>query len=312
MRVVGDVGGTNARFALVDADGALQHEQTLACGDFADLGAALAFYLEHAKVGEVTDAAVAVATAVTGDRIKFTNNEWDFSVNDVKSRLGLSRLIMLNDFTALAMSLPHLTADEVRQVGRGRAAANAAIGLIGPGTGLGVSGLVPNGAGGWIPLSGEGGHVTVAPADAREIELVKIVWDLAPHVSVERLVSGFGLPTLYRAVAQLQGVAADELENWEISERGVAGSCPVCRETMDVFCAMLGTAAGNLALTLGARGGVYIGGGIVPKLGAFFEQSKFRERFENKGRFVDYMSAIPTFVIEAKYPALVGAAQAFA
>ena len=311
IRLVGDVGGTNARFALIVDGGEPQDQQVLACADFHDLGAALTCYLQHLGVKPV-EAAIAVATAISGDTIKMTNNDWEFSVEEVRRRVGLERLLMLNDFTALAMSLPHLKNHELRQVGGGQAKVGSPLGILGPGTGLGVSGLVPNGFGGWIPLSSEGGHVTCSPADARELDILRIVQDWTPHVSTERLVSGFGLPTLYRAVAQLHGVAAEDYDAAQIGERGVAGSCAVCRETMEVFCSLLGTAAGNLALTLGARGGVYIGGGIVPRLGAFFEQSRFRERFEAKGRFSGYVAAIPTWVIEAKYPALTGAAQAFA
>lgn len=310
VRLVGDVGGTNARFALVVDGGQPEQQQVLACADFRDLGEALAFYIDHVKV-KPQQAAVAIATALTGDTVRMTNNHWVFSTEEVRQRLGLERLIMLNDFTALAMSLPHLQADEVRQVGGGSPVAGAALGILGPGTGLGVSGLIPDGRGGWIPLTGEGGHVTCSPADARELDVLRVVQQWTPHISTERLVSGFGLPTLYRAVAELQGVAAQDLDPAQIGERGVAGSCPVCRETMEIFCSLLGTAAGNLALTLGARGGIYIAGGIVPRLGAFFDQSRFRERFEAKGRFSDYMASIPTLVVEARFPALTGAAQAF-
>lgn len=310
VRLVGDVGGTNARFALVVDGGEPQDQQVLACADFADLGEALTFYLQHVSL-KPTEAAIAVATAIAGDTIKMTNNDWAFSVEEVRQRIGLQRLLMLNDFTALAMSLPHLKQDELRQVGGGQARVGAPLGILGPGTGLGVSGLIPNGSGGWIPLASEGGHVTCSAADARELDILRIVQDWAPHISTERLVSGFGLPTLYRAVAQLHGVAAQDYDAAQIGERGVAGSCPVCRETMEVFCSLLGTAAGNLALTLGALGGIYIGGGIVPRLGSFFDESRFRERFEAKGRFSGYVSAVPTWVIEAKYPALTGAAQAF-
>lgn len=310
VRLVGDVGGTNARFALVIDGGAPQSELVLPCAEYADLGDALAAYLAQVQA-RPQDAAIAVATAITGDTIRMTNNHWVFSTEAVRQRLGLQRLIMLNDFTALAMSLPHLAAGEVRQVGRGQSLAGAPLALLGPGTGLGVSGLVPDGRGGWIPLAGEGGHVTCAAADAFELEILRVLQDSNPHISTERLVSGFGLPTLYKGVATVRGAAVEELDAADIGERGTAGSCPVCRETMEVFCSLLGTAAGNLALTLGARGGVYIGGGIVPRLGSFFDQSRFRERFESKGRFADYMAAIPTLVIEARYPALTGAAQAF-
>lgn len=310
VRLVGDVGGTNARFALVVDGGQPESEQVFACADFDDLGGALASYIETLDVKPV-EAAIAVATPITGDIVKMTNNHWVFSTEEVRQRLGLERLLMLNDFTALAMSLPHLQPDELHQVGRGAALVGAPLGLLGPGTGLGVSGLIPAGKGGWIPLSSEGGHVTCAAADELELDILRIVQGRAPHISTERLVSGFGLPTLYRAVAQLRGLEPENYDAAEIGERGVSGSCAVCRETMEVFCSLLGTAAGNLALTLGARGGVYIGGGIVPRLGEFFDRSRFRQRFEAKGRFTEYMAGIPTLVIKAKYPALVGAAQAF-
>lgn len=311
-RLVGDVGGTNARFALVPPQGDLpEQEKTLACSDFSGLAAAIAFYLAEAGGVQPEAAAVAVATPIVGDQIRFTNNDWSFSIAATQKQLGLERLLMLNDFTALALSLPHLPAHEIQEVGNVPAPSEtAAIGLLGPGTGLGVSGLIPDGRGAWIPIRGEGGHVTMSAANERELEVLRCMMQLTPHVSAERMISGFGLPAFYRAVAMVQGVSVEDLEPSEITERGRLGTCPVCREVVDMFCAMLGTVAGNLALTLGARGGVYIGGGIVPKLGEYFLNSAFRERFEAKGRFVEYMQAIPTRIILAKYPALLGAAKA--
>jgi glucokinase len=218
-------------------------------------------------------------------------------------------LLMLNDFTALALSLPHLTTRQLRQVGSGYAALNAAKALIGAGTGLGVSGLLPTKTG-WVPIEGEGGHVSFSPANIRETEILRIVWREFPHVSGERLISGIGLDPLYRAIAELEGKSGPAPTPATITEHALRGNDDLCLNVMNTFCGMLGTAAANLAVTLGARGGVYIGGGIVPRLGEFFDRSPFRERFEAKGRFSDYLKNIPTKVILADYPALTGAAQA--
>ena len=152
MRLVGDVGGTNARFALVDdGGGAPVRERVMHCADHPDLGAAITRYLDDEGRPDVREAAVAVATAVTGDHVKLTNNPWSFSIEGTRRALFLDRLLLVNDFTALALSLPLLSPAEVRQVGGGTALAGAPIGLIGAGTGLGVSGLLPSG-GGWVPL----------------------------------------------------------------------------------------------------------------------------------------------------------------
>ena len=309
-RLVADIGGTNARFAMLfDGAGTLSNERSLSCDRYPGPVDAIEAYLKETDAPRPHEIAMAVATPVTGDRIKLTNNHWAFSVEDTRQALGVGRLLMLNDFTALALSLPHLTVAQQRQVGGGLAAANAAIALIGAGTGLGVSGLLPT-KDGWAPIEGEGGHVSFSPANVRETEILRIVWRDFPHVSAERLISGIGLDPLYRAVAELEGETGPAPTPATISERAMRGNDDLCSDVMNTFCGMLGTAAANLAVTLGARGGIYIGGGIVPKLGEFFYRSPFRERFEAKGRFSDYLKAIPTKVILAEYPALTGAAQA--
>jgi len=191
--------------------------------------------------------------------------------------------------------------------------ADSPIGLVGPGTGLGVSGLLPGGMpGAWVPLQGEGGHVTLAAADAREEAVLRVLRERFGHASAERAVSGMGLEALYAALTTLDAPGSGTaLPAAEITARALAGSDARCVEAVALFCSFLGSVAGNLALTLGARGGVYIGGGIVPRLGALFERSAFRERFEAKGRFRDYLAAIPVFVIHASVsPALLGAARA--
>ncbi|MEO6023365.1 MAG: glucokinase [Burkholderiales bacterium] len=309
-RLAADIGGTNARFALFFDDRCeLSNERTLGCGNYAGPVAAIEAYLQDTGAPRPREIAMAVATQVSRDEVKLTNSHWTFSVEAARRALSVDRLLMLNDFTALALSLPHLKSQELHKIGTGTAAANAAVGLIGAGTGLGVSGLIPT-RDGWVPLEGEGGHVTFSPANEREADILKIVWREFPHVSTERLISGIGLNSLYRAMALLENKSGSAPTPAEISDRALSGSDAFCADVLNTFCAMLATAASNLAVTLGARGGIYIGGGIVPKLGDFFDRSPFRERFESKGRFSDYLAAIPTCVILAEYPALVGAARA--
>ncbi len=309
--LIADIGGTNARFTLLDAHRQFYAEQTLACADFPGLTAAGNAFLQSVGGARPKRAAVAVATPVTGDWIQFTNSHWSFSTEATRQELGLEQLLILNDFTALALSLPLLEPEDRRAVGSGEAVAGAPIALIGPGTGLGVSGLMWSGER-WIPLQAEGGHVTFSPVNEQEWAVSRVLQRQFGHVSPERLLSGPGLVNLYTALAELEGWPAEALTPADITDRALAGICPHCRDVLNLFCGALGTAAGNLAITLGALGGVYIGGGIVPRLGDFFAQSTFRARFENKGRFSSYLAAIPTWVITAANPALRGVAAALA
>jgi len=239
-----------------------------------------------------------------------TNHHWAFSIRALRNRFGWSRLEVLNDFTALALALPGLTPNQLRQVGGGQPLPGGAIGLLGPGTGLGVSGLLPDGRGGWVPLQGEGGHVSLAAATPREQAVVQRLAARHGHASAERAISGAGLVDLHQALCELDGVVLEQ--PWTpaaISQAGRDGSDAHAQEALQLLCAFLGSVAGNLALTLGAKGGVYLGGGIVPRLGAWFDASPFRERFEAKGRFKAYLQDIPVWVIAADVsPALAGAA----
>ena len=309
--LIADIGGTNARYALAFPDGRIGSECILSGADYPDLIQAAAAYLREVAGPRPRRAAVAVATPISGDWIQFTNSPWSFSTEAARQALGLEQLLIINDFTALALALPLLGPDERRQVSEGTAVEKAPIGLIGPGTGLGVSGLVWSGHH-WIPLETEGGHVTFSACDEREWAIYRVLQRRFDHVSPERLLSGPGLVNLYTALAELEGWSAEDLVPADITDRALTGSCRHCVEVLELFCGMLGTAAGNLALTLGARGGVYIGGGIVPRLGDFFDRSAFRARFEAKGRFSDYLATIPSWVITAANPALRGVAAALA
>jgi glucokinase len=311
-RLIGDVGGTNARFAWQAAPGAeLSHVQTLPAADHPTLLAAMQAYIASIGQGAPRQGAIGIANPVLGDRVQMTNHHWQFSISEMQAALGLERLVFLNDFTALALSLTALAPDEQRQVGGGVADPLAAIGLIGPGTGLGVSGLFrgPNGL--VIPIDGEGGHVTLAAASVFEDQILQAMRERFGHVSAERAVSGQGLENLYVAVCTVRGLPAQPLVASDIGTRALSGEDAACVEALDLFFAFLGSTAGNLALSLGARGGVYIGGGIVPRMGDRIDRSAFRERFEGKGRFQTYLSKIPTLVVQAHIsPALIGAAQA--
>jgi glucokinase len=312
VRLVGDIGGTNARFGLVDpGTGALHDQQVLACAGFPDLAAAARHYLDRVGGPDVREAAMAVASPVLGDQVRFTNSPWAFSIADTRMRLGLERLEIINDFTALALALPHLAPGETRQIGGGIAVAGAALALIGAGTGLGVSGLLPSAAG-WVPVTGEGGHTAFSPVGRREQAVLTHLWQRFEHVSTERLLQGAGIVLLHETLCALDGRPRPALTQEDITRAACAGSDPVCMEVVDLFCGILGTASANLAVTLGARGGVFIGGGIVPSLGPAFDRSPFRARFEAKGRYRDYIAAIPTYVITAENPALRGVARVLA
>lgn len=309
-RLLADVGGTNARFAWQAGPGApIKAVQTLPCADYPTIEAAMRAYLDGLDRPRPQVGAVAIANPVHGDQVRMTNHHWSFSIQALREALGFARLEVLNDFTALALALPGLPASDKRQVGGGAALPGAAIGLIGPGTGLGVSGLLPDGRGGWVPLQGEGGHVSLPAATPREQLVVDALQQRHGHASAERAVSGMGLLDIYSVLCEAAGVPVPEgCTAAQVSERGLAGD-PLAREALEMMCAFLGSVAGNLALTLGAKGGVYIGGGIVPRLGSFFDQSPFRDRFEAKGRFRSFLADVPVWVITAQQsPALAGTA----
>ncbi len=307
-RLLADIGATHARLALETEPGALAAVRVLKCQDFDGFVPLLHHYLQDHRDIKLHHMALAVANPIEGDWVQLTNRDWSFSIEAVRRELGLHTLLVVNDFTALAMSLPDLAAHERMQVGQGEGQENSVIGLLGPGTGLGVSGLIPT-ADGFVTLGSEGGHVSFAPFDDREYAILKRAWQYWPHVSCERLISGPGMEIIYQALAERNGVAATCQSMQEILAGGLQQGDPLCLETMECFCGMLGSVAGNLAVTLGATGGIFIGGGIVPHMGEWFASSPFRARFEAKGRFSQYLSRIPTWVITTPNPAFQGVAK---
>ncbi len=305
--LVADIGGTNARFALVaDGDGRPLEPRNLAVADYPTIVDASRAYLEMVALGEPYQAAISVASPVTGDWLNMTNHCWRFSVVETCAALGLSQLKVLNDYTALALALPFFTDEQCVKIGSGEEMVGCPKAVLGPGTGLGVSGVIPAGEH-WLPLDSEGGHVTYGPINHRALQIVEVMREKMDHVSYESLVSGPGLSMTYEILTRLEGGEPRRLKPGEIADLAVRAECQVAVEALSIFCGALGNVAGNLALTLGARGGVYIGGGIVPKILDFFTASSFRERFEQHGRLTDYLRAIPTYVIDTDYPALTGA-----
>jgi glucokinase len=303
-RLVADIGGTHARFALAGSDGRTHDEQKLLVADFRGPVEAAHAYLAGRKV---RDAVLAVATAVDSDWIDLTNAPWAFSVEAAREALGLKRLAVINDFTAQALAVPRLASEECTQIKAGQPRRGSAIAVVGPGTGLGVGGLLPI-QDTWYPIPSEGGHVSLATHDGREAALLARLQARFGHVSNERVLSGPGLINLATTLAELDGdvVALDDPR--EVSRRAENGECPHCREALERFSSLLGAASGDLALLFCALGGVYISGGLCKRLGALLNVARLRERFVAKGRFADYLERIPIYLVTRRDPGLLGAA----
>jgi glucokinase len=247
-----------------------------------------------------------VVTAPDGARIDMTNCPWVLSEAAMGARLATPNVSLVNDFAALAHALPFFPADDLRQIGGGERDANGPMGVLGAGTGLGVAGLVPDGQGGYSLIDGEGGHVDIAPANARELAIFERLLERHGLVDAETILSGAGIETLHDVLCELEGVACEKVSAAEIAARAATGGEPLSTETVACFTAWLGAAAANVALTMGATGGIYIAGGIVPKWGGLFDGQEFRTRFEARGKMRGYLETIPTYVVTAPDPALKG------
>jgi glucokinase len=290
--LLGDIGATNARLSLL-ANGAFGPVAGFEVARYPKFADAVAEFLKpHRNGAQVTQALIAAAGPVEDGRCTLTNCQWIIDAAELKSTFGLARAHVLNDFEATARSLPRLTEKDLWPIGRGQAVPGAPMVVLGPGTGLGVAGLVDG-----TVVATEGGHASMAGTSRREDALIDQLRQEFGHVSAERLISGAGLENIYRANAALDGTQVPPRTAAEITKAALAGTCPSARAALDAFCAFLGAFAGNVALTLGARGGVYIAGGIAPRIGAFMADSAFRARFEAKGRFRSYLEAIPTNII---------------
>ncbi|ACY97317.1 glucokinase [Thermomonospora curvata] len=305
--LVADIGGTNARFGLIQAPGAPPSRvQVLALRDHAGLAEATATYLaRHAGDVRPGAACVAVAGPVTDDgRFQLTNAHWSGSAEEVRADLGLDHVELINDFEALALALPTLQPGDLRVLGERAPGGQTPAAVLGPGTGLGVAALVRAGER-LVAIPSEGGHVDLPATTPRELELAAMLREEHGTAEAERLLSGEGMTRLYELIARMHAVPVQPLSAAQICARR---SDPLCQETLETFCALLGSFAGNVALTFGARGGVYLGGGILPRIWDVLRRSDFRRRFESKPPMERYLRAIPTALIVAPTPALAGAA----
>ena len=293
--LLGDIGATNARFAILAEDtlGPVAWFEVAQYPAFAD--ALRAFLGRHHGTTTVSAALLAVAGPVENGCCALTNCSWTIDGGHLRDRFDFERVQVVNDFEATALSLPQLARDDVYRLGGGSMLAGAPMAVLGPGSGLGVAGLIPGSPA--RVITSEGGHATATGSSQREDIIIDHLRDRFGHVSAERVISGPGLENLYGAIATIDGVKAPPRNAAEITEAALKAACPTAQAALDMFCAMLGTFAGNMALTFGARGGVFIAGGIAPRIADYLARSEFRSRFEDKGRFRSYLAAIPSFVV---------------
>lgn len=305
MDLIADIGGTHSRCALIDDKGRLIATEIFENRDFDGVNAVLDHYLSRRRLSDrPREAALAIAGPIVGDRVQLTNLPWQFSRKKLAETLDLQRLIVVNDFAAVAWALPMLKADDLEQVGGGKAVPHEPLVVLGPGSGLGIATLVPV-EGSWVVVAGEGGNAGIATVTPRESVVVDAFRDAEGYCAAETVLSGPGLVRMHTVLTELAGEEPQTLTPAGISAAALRGE-PLAIEAREMFFDLLGSLAGDLALITGARGGVYVAGGIVPRLLKPFGASRFRERFEAKGRYRAYLSAIPTFVITAPTPALTG------
>lgn len=317
--LLADIGGTNARFALADIQAATplleDSVRGFAVADFPSLADAAQHYLDEPSVRDlgvtVKHGVFAVAGRVDGDEARITNHPWVISLSRTRSALGFDDIRLVNDFAAQAMAIPMLGQADVVSIGSaswvpGPPATTRTYAVIGPGTGLGVGALLVR-DGKRFPLETEGGHVSFAPSTPQEIEILQQLSAQYGRVSIERLICGPGLVNLHRALCQIAGEDPGNLQPADVTARAMAGD-PRAGNAVDVFCAVFGAVAGDLVLTLGAWDGVFLTGGLTPKLLPSLQHSGFRQRFEHKGRFSATMARVPTLTIVHPRPGLLGAA----
>tara|TARA_R110002110_G_scaffold12206_17_gene58249 strand:- start:1426 stop:2388 length:963 start_codon:yes stop_codon:yes gene_type:complete len=307
--LLADIGGTNARFAIGLSDSDDDHAKTYRCADYQDLASIIDVFISTLPEGlKPRNGAICVAGPVKGPKAEMTNLPWSVDADVLRVRFGFEFLFLVNDFTAQALAIPHLGKDDLFPLDSKQPQPGSALAVLGPGTGLGVSALVPTADGRWSPLTTEGGHVTMASQTEAEALILDLLAQKFGHVSAERVVSGQGIENIYAALCEINGCSGAEMSAQEIVGDVIAGGDGLPAETVKLFCAFLGTVASNLALTIGAQGGVFLAGGILPRMPGIIATSNFRCRFEDKGRFRDYLSPIPVRIIMHPYPAFLGLA----
>jgi len=308
--LVGDVGGTNARFALIDPEGRVRNLHIFPAASFSSLGEIIADYLERTlgKGRRPPRAVIAVAGPVLDGEIEFTNLDWVVSEGELLAQFEFEAVRLINDFAAQALACPILGADALKVLGPPlRGPSDCPMLVLGAGTGFGVAGLARSERGD-VEVSTEGGHAAFAPSDDVEMEIWSRFRAVHGRVSIERILSGRGLFELYGVLAKMKQQPAPLTDEKQVHDAAARGDA-LAGETLDRFCAILGSVSGDLALSFGARGGVFISGGIAPRLADRLASGDFRARFEAKGRLTAYMQQIPTSLVVHPYPAIVGAAR---
>jgi glucokinase len=304
--LLSDIGATRARFAVLAGD-ALGPVHSFDVCAYPTAVEAMDAFLRQEGAAHLDGAVIAVAGPVDGPRCAMTNARWVIDAAELQHRFGFGPVRIINDLAALALALPHLAPAELKVLGSGREKPGEPLAVVAPGTGLGMACLLRGGYGARV-LASEGGHASLAANNAREAALIAILQRRFGHVSAERVLSGPGLANLYEAIAEIEGAKVEVRSAQQITRAALDGSCARSREALDTFCGFLGAVSGDVALTFGARGGVFIGGGIVPKIVDRLGATHFRARFEAKGRFNRYLAAIPTKVVLKADPAFIGLA----
>ncbi len=314
--LVADIGGTYARFSYADATvgvSSLTPPFVLETEEFSSFGDVLQEVLDETGRPQVNAAAICGAGPVAGKQgtasINMTNCPWQLTETELQERLETPRVQLVNDFAAIAHALPLFEQEELLQLGTGAPDKAGPLAVLGAGTGLGVAGLVPDGKGGYALIDGEGGHADIAPANTRELAIYERLLRRFGYVNAETILSGDGLEALHDVLCEMEGLTCEPVSAAEIAARAATGGEPVSAEAVHCFTSWLGAAAANVALTMGATGGVYIAGGIVPRWGGLFEAARFRARFEDRGKISAYVKPIPTYLVVAPDPALKGLVQ---
>ncbi|WP_111640618.1 glucokinase [Marinimicrobium alkaliphilum] len=318
LLLIADIGGTNARLGVIEhhagqnADTTLQRqapklEQSLRCADYADPEALIRHYCNQAGIDIPQYACLAIAGPVENGMVKMTNHNWSFSAQSLTANLGMTRMELLNDFAAQAHAVPHLRPEHTVCLYQADAAPLAPKAVLGPGTGFGAAAMVPTETGPKV-LTGEGGHVNFAPGTEREIAILQYMLKRQAHVSLENLISGQGLVKLYTSLAAIDGVVPENYTPADVSTKGMQGEDALCEEAMQIFCAVLGSAAGDKTLNYGALGGIYLAGGISPRIVDYLPKTDFLARLQGKGPMHGYLRKIPVYVVTHGTAALLGSA----
>jgi len=311
--LVADIGGTNARFAMVTAVDhsthtyTIEQQRTYPSADFTGLEHAVAHYIEDIGGQKLRNGCLAIAGPVTGNQFRVTNLKWDVNIEKARETLGFDSLHLKNDFSAYAYAMPYIDKSNFITIHEGISAPRSPIAVLGPGTGFGVAMLIPE-RNRKRAISTEAGHMSLPANTALQAAIKEQMSHKFELVSVERIFSGPGLRYLYEALAAVEGAKVQPISAAEISQHALQQTDEMCHRTLLLFCSWLGAVTGDLCLAIGARGGVYLGGGILPRISNFLIESDFLTSFKAKDQMSHYMENIPVQLVTESNSALLGVA----